>query len=133
MYFTREVAKRIKLNNDCVDDSNVWVSSNSEARYQGSLYQRWLIHMERRYPQFSIRVYRYFDRRFVDINNKLIEMAGDFDIDKERLESLYPEVWMVHPSFGVWVDKKIVVIDKRKLSWIYNSTRRNPIGVIGNV
>jgi len=134
MYFTRGVAKRVKLNNDCVDHSNVWVSTNGPGTpFHGSLYHRWLLFMDRRYLQFDIGVHRYMDSKIEEVTAAMDEMSDDFFIDKEVLQAAYPEVWMVDMYFERWVDRKVIAVDRSKLTWVYENLRRDPIGLVNRI
>ena len=115
------MVKRVKVNNDCVDDSTIWVSSNSQ-----SLYHMWLLHMKRRYPEFDIEVYKYIDKRVSEFGNDVRDMMSGFHINKRKLLDVYPELTENDPQLERWLDRKVVVCNRRKLTWIYRKLINDP-------
>lgn len=123
MYFTRSVAKRAKTNNDCVDVTTYWCPSTSE------LYGLWLSTMKDRFPQFNINVYKYIDELKVDFYSDLSKMEEGYDIDYVLLQRRYPEL-MTDSALKRWIGRRVVVCNRKKLTWVFTNILNNPISVI---
>ena len=118
MYFTRGVCKRVKINNDCIDACYWSFDFTTE---------EWCAETKRCYPEFDVGVYQYYNQVIHAFNTELIQMTRYFNTeDAESVAKKYPELFTMDPYFRLWLDRKVMFINRRKLSWIYNRIRVDP-------
>lgn len=121
MYFTRNAAKRIKVNHDCVDQYPYWVSCCA-----GSLYEMWLFNLERSFPKFDRRSYIYFEKLICEFYKEFCEQESNFNVDIEFLMNKYPELGMVDDHVDKFLKKRVDEAATKKLNWIYENMVNNP-------
>jgi hypothetical protein len=114
MYFTRGVAKRIKVNHECVDEHRYWVSNTA-----GLMYQVWLKDLQISYAQFDRKTYVYFDKLITKFYVEFVINEAEYDLDLPFLLKKYPEICMIDEGAGKYLEKKARKADLRKLNWVY--------------
>lgn len=122
MYYTRSVAKRIKLNNDCVDSASFFVSSSCD-----TLYRAWLVYMEQHYAYFDAKVHRHVDVKIREFTKEMSVMAKEYEIRKDVLEAKYPELFQTDRFAAAIVDREIQKNGMRKFNWIYDALIGDPM------
>jgi hypothetical protein len=123
MYFTRDMVKRIRINDDCVVDS--WKFPLRELGV--SFEADWLGLMERMYPQFEAETYSHFSSLIDGFNEDLVQMAERFAPDiKGVLTRKYPELFTVD-SWGKEDEDKIRGVQNTKLTGVYKLIHSDPV------
>lgn len=126
MYYTRTTAKRIKINNDIEDANPIWVSAHA-----GRQYDHWLTMMNIRYPQFCIRTHMWHNKQLQAWYRQAVAMSDEYCFDGDQLKKLYPDVY----TQWIKVEHQILETkaDAKKLNWIYEQVRDNPLQFNGSL
>jgi len=121
MYFTRGLSKRLKINHAIRSERADMVDEG---------FGQYLVAVHR-HPDYDARAEEVFEPELIDWVSTLKRMRSEFSIDRALLRALHYPVYDVAPYGAGDVDEAYHrSTERKKLTWIFKSIIKNPIGCI---